>query len=240
MPSRWPLPLALAVLLAAPADAADQSVTATPGSEFSPESVTVDVGDTVTWNNGGGFHNVRFDDGSFEQPAEPDPSAWTVERTFDTPGTFGYYCELHGGPGGVGMSGIVAVTDASGQVPPPPEDVEPGLTVRAPERKRLGRVVKRGALEVRPRCENGCELRMKLTVAPRVAKRLGFKRRRTRVGRSGPAVLPPDRAVRIDVELTRKAKRRFKRAERAFKVRLHVRAVNDTRERARRTVRIVP
>ena len=30
-------------------------------------------------------------------------------RTFTTPGTFRYYCQVHGGPNGVGMSGTVTV-----------------------------------------------------------------------------------------------------------------------------------
>ena len=72
--------------MAVPASAADQSVTATPSSEWSPDDVTIDLGDTVTWNNGGGVHNVEFNDGSFTQPPQPSTSQWTVERTFDTAG----------------------------------------------------------------------------------------------------------------------------------------------------------
>jgi hypothetical protein len=84
-------------------------VTATPSNNFTPASVTVNQGETVTWTNAGGNHNVRFDDGSFEQPAEPISSGWTVARRFDSPGTFRYYCEAHGAPGGSGMSGTVTV-----------------------------------------------------------------------------------------------------------------------------------
>jgi plastocyanin len=93
----------------APALAANQSVTATPSNQFAPANVTVNPGETVTWTNSGGVHNVKFDDGSFEQPADPSTAPWTVSRSFDTPGTFRYYCELHGGPNGVGMSGTVTV-----------------------------------------------------------------------------------------------------------------------------------
>ena len=94
---------------AVPALAADQSVTATPSNQFTPRNATVNQGETVTWTNGGGLHNVKFDDGSFEQPASGDSSPWTVSRSFDTPGTFRYYCEVHGGPNGAGMSGTVTV-----------------------------------------------------------------------------------------------------------------------------------
>jgi plastocyanin len=29
--------------------------------------------------------------------------------TFDEPGTYPYYCDNHGGPGGEGMSGVIIV-----------------------------------------------------------------------------------------------------------------------------------
>jgi hypothetical protein len=78
----------------------------------------------VTWVNQGGDHNVRFDDGSFEQPSAPSGSAWTVARRFDTPGSFRYFCEEHGGPGGVGMSGTVSVQAAATTPSPTPAPVE--------------------------------------------------------------------------------------------------------------------
>jgi plastocyanin len=231
--SRWSLPLALAVLLAAPASAADQSVTATPGNEFSPGDVTIDMGDTVTWNNGGGVHNVDFNDGSYTQPPQPTASQWTVERTFDTAGIFRYQCAFHG----AAMSGVVRVRDASGQVPEP-VDVAPGLTVRTGDELGLGRLANRG-LRVRTRCVNGCDVRLKLSLAPRTAARFGFARRRKTIGTETDS-LPANQRVPIDVELTRKAKNRLGDAERAFKVRLDARATKDTRETARKTIKINP
>ena len=229
---RWPLPLAIAALMAVPASAADQSVTARDNT-FSPRDVTVDVGDTVTWTNAGLFpHNVKFDDGSFEQPAEPDTSNWTVERTFDTPGTFRYYCEAHGEPGGSGMAGSVTVRSPTGTVPKPP-----GLTV-ATRAQRLARGLKRG-VRARTHCENGCEARLTVSLAPRTAKRFGFRRRRTTIGRR-TVMLDPATARDVDVKLTDRAKRRLRRAERAFKVRLDVRAERDTVQTARRTIEIKP
>jgi plastocyanin len=97
----------LAIALDAPASA-DESVTAT-NFQFNPQSVTIGVMESVTWTNGGGLHNVKFDDGSFEEPAEPSFTLWTVSRRFDVPGTFRYYCEAHGGPSGSGMAGTVVV-----------------------------------------------------------------------------------------------------------------------------------
>jgi plastocyanin len=235
--SRWPLPLAFLILLAVPASAADQSVTAS-GTSFSPDSVTVDPGDTVTWSNGGGAHNVNFDDGSFNEPPSPDFSSWTVQRTFDTPGTFRYHCELHGAPNGGGMSGVVRVRDATGEVPEPVE-VPPGLTARARDEQGLKRLVGRKGVRVRTRCVNGCDVRLKLSLAPKTAARFGFARRRKTIG-TERADLATNRTERLDVGLTRKAKKRLAGAERSFKVRLDVTATKDTRETARETVKIIP
>jgi plastocyanin len=225
---RWPLPLAIVALMAVPASAADQSVTANPDNTFSPDHVTIDVGDTVTWTNGGGFHNVKFNDGSFEQPANADPSAWTVERTFDKPGSFAYMCEFHG----ASMSGHVEVRDASGNVPKPP-----GLTVTA-RGQRLAGVLKRG-VRARTRCENGCDATLRASLDPRTAKRFGFKRRRTTIGTASRS-LDAGSAADIGVKLTDRAKRRLRGADRAFKVRLDVRAEKDSVETARRTIEIKP
>jgi plastocyanin len=233
---RWSLPLAIVGLMAAPASAADQSVTAGPGFEFSPSQVEIDVGDTVTWNNAGGFHSVKFDDGSFEEPASPAPS-WTVDRTFDTPGTFRYYCEAHGAPDGGGMSGTVAVRDATGTVPPP-VDVEPGLTVGARDEQPLERLLEQG-LRVRARCVNGCDITLKLSLAPRTAKRLGFRKRRVTIGKESDS-LPVDRRVVLDIALKERAEQKLADAERPFKVRLDVRATKDTSETARRPIKINP
>jgi plastocyanin len=90
---------------------------------FSPRDVTVSVGEKVTWTNTQGEHNVRFDDGSFEMPSDA-MSGWTVERTFNAPGTFRYYCEPHVG---LGMTGTVTVTGtAPAPAPVPPGGPAPG------------------------------------------------------------------------------------------------------------------
>jgi plastocyanin len=76
--------------------------------QFTPAQITINVGDTVQWANEGGLHSVVADDGSFTSgPAST--SAWTYDFTFNTPGTFQYYCVIHGFPGGGGMSGIITV-----------------------------------------------------------------------------------------------------------------------------------
>ena len=233
MLSRWSAPLAFALLLAAPAAAVDQSVTATPASQWSPSEVEIDMGDTVTWNNGGGFHNVEFNDGSFTDPPAPSSDDWTVQRTFDTPGIFRYHCGFHGSA----MAGVVRVRDETGQVPEPVE-VDPGLSVNARDEQALAKLLNRG-LRANARCANGCDIRLKLSLAPRIAKRFGYARRRVTIGRTTDE-LPADRNVRMDTELNSKAKNRLADAERAFKVRLDVRATNDTRETDRMKIKITP
>ena len=85
---------------------------------FEPATVTIQVGDTVEWKRVEGFHNVRADNGIFRLgDANGDVSnTWdTVSFTFTEPGTYPYYCEAHGAPGGTGMSGMVIV-----EAPPTP------------------------------------------------------------------------------------------------------------------------
>ena len=110
-----------------PATAGEDVVTVTAsGISFSPKTVTVDIGEKVEWiNPNSGFHNVRFEDGQYEEPAIPS-NDWPapVERTFATEGTYAYYCENHGGPGGSGMSGTVIVVDPL-TVPPTTELTKP-------------------------------------------------------------------------------------------------------------------
>jgi plastocyanin len=90
-------------------------VTAT-SYQFAPRDVTIDQGESVTWTNAGGSHNVVIEAEGFEQPSPPAPPGapnWPVTHTFNTPGTFTYYCRPHQG---LGMTGTVTVNPA----PPPP------------------------------------------------------------------------------------------------------------------------
>jgi plastocyanin len=93
----------------APALADGPRVIATIDNVFTPKTVTIEPGGTVNFENRGSLHNVKFEDGQFEQPADPMATPWFVWRTFDREGEYRYYCENHGGPGGAGMSGTVFV-----------------------------------------------------------------------------------------------------------------------------------
>jgi plastocyanin len=105
------------------AQAAEHQVSVS-SNVFSPPDLTVAVGDTVRWTNTMGSHNVKFDDGSFEEPLDAIGPPWTRVRPFTTAGAFRYYCEAHGGPNGVGMAGIVQVSAVSSS--PPPGSPPPG------------------------------------------------------------------------------------------------------------------
>jgi plastocyanin len=80
---------------------------------FSPSTITVAVGTTVTWSWGSGAigHNVAPDAVGGEPPRsgnlESAPNSY--QHTFNTAGTFLYHCEAHGAAGGIGMSGTVIV-----------------------------------------------------------------------------------------------------------------------------------
>jgi plastocyanin len=105
---RWvTAPLVALCALGTPASAADQAIDAGPGLTFTPDAVTIAQGDSVTWTNAGGFHNVHFEDDSFVQPPFVSPDPWSVTRTFDTPGSFRYFCDVHRG---AGMTGTVNVS----------------------------------------------------------------------------------------------------------------------------------
>ena len=216
--------------MAVPASAADQSVSALPSTQWSPEEVTIDMGDTVTWHNEGGVHSVKFNDGSFEQPPAPSTDAWTVQRTFDAPGTFRYVCGFHGSS----MPGVVKVRDATGQVPV----TRPGLAVSAADEQPLGRLERKG-LRVRASCDNGCDVVLKMSLAPRTAKRFGFAERRKTIGRETGS-LSTDETQRFFISLKPKAADALADAQRAFKVSLDVRATNDTAQTAHEKIKITP
>jgi amicyanin len=62
--------------------------------EFTPATVTIKVGGTVTWtNNGPTTHSVTADDGSFDSGNLSQGK--TFSHTFQTAGTFSYHCSPH-------------------------------------------------------------------------------------------------------------------------------------------------
>jgi len=75
---------------------------------FSPKTIGVAVGSTLVWTRSGTHpHTVTADDGSFDSGLLRGTDQF--QRTFDAAGVYAYYCDVHGGPGGNGMSGVITV-----------------------------------------------------------------------------------------------------------------------------------
>lgn len=77
--------------------------------EFSEAQVSIPTGSTVTWSNDGAApHSATAVDGSFDTGIYDAGQSESI--TFDNPGTFAYYCSLHGTPDGTGgMVGTIVV-----------------------------------------------------------------------------------------------------------------------------------
>lgn len=129
-------------LFALPAFAANHDVAVGGGGFiYTPSELTIAVGDTVTFSNAGGFHNVVSDDGAVTSfrcangcdgtggNGDAASGAWTATVAFPTAGTIGYYCEIHGGSGGIGMSGTIIVEAAT----TPGLDVSPAALTASAE-----------------------------------------------------------------------------------------------------------
>jgi len=72
---------------------------------FSPATVSVQRGGTVTWSNEGNVvHNVTFNGASGAPANIPNFSGSSATRTFTTSGSFSYQCTNH-----PGMNGAVTV-----------------------------------------------------------------------------------------------------------------------------------
>jgi len=112
----------LALLAAAGgAGATDYTVNLGGGSDtFRPSDITIQVGDTVTFHNFGGQHNVRANDNSFRcavgcdsngGSGEPSGTQWSDTITFDHAGDVAYHCDPHAS---MGMTGVVHVAEGGG------------------------------------------------------------------------------------------------------------------------------
>lgn len=76
------------------------------GNVFSPSQLTITAGDTVTFHNLGGFHNVVDNAGTFRcangcdgvgtGSGTPSGATWSSTLQFNTPGTINAHCEVHG------------------------------------------------------------------------------------------------------------------------------------------------
>jgi len=117
-PVRWSLVLAglLMICLGTASLVQAKEVSITMGDNFfEPATVTVAVGDTVTWTHRGNRpHDVTADGGAFSSPRRMS-NGQSFTYTATTAGTFSYICTIHpnqmratlvvqaAGAGGVGM-----------------------------------------------------------------------------------------------------------------------------------------
>ena len=84
-------------------------VVTTVGVTFSPASITIPEGDSVTWSFAGAVHNVTFNGAAPTGGNIPDQQTGaTATRVFPAAGTYPYECTIHSG-----MTGDVIVTSAA-------------------------------------------------------------------------------------------------------------------------------
>lgn len=83
--------------------------------KFVPNNFTINVGDTITWTNVQGNHNVNGNNNFF--PNNPDEfmnpvggPGWTYTYVFTVPGDYKYHCDPHASF----MMGAFTVNGASG------------------------------------------------------------------------------------------------------------------------------
>ena len=115
--ARFTMCMAFALALAACSDSnspenpspASATVTATAAQAFSPPTVRVATGGTITWKFESLGHNVTFD-AVTGAPADitGSNSNTSIARTFAANGTFPYHCTIH-----PGMTGTVQVAAAT-------------------------------------------------------------------------------------------------------------------------------
>jgi plastocyanin len=125
-------------LVTIPAWAADYTVqvggATGDGLFFDPNVLTINVGDTVTWQHisGSHAHNVvvpglfRCADGCDDTGGNgtPNSATWSFTRKFSDAGMVNYFCEVHQA---LGMTGSITVVASA---PPPPASITigPGFT----------------------------------------------------------------------------------------------------------------
>jgi len=108
------------LLLAAPAAAAPATV-GVNNDRFTPKSVTIDAGESVTWAFGEGGHNVDVYDGpeTFKSTSGKNANGTTFAHAFAKAGTYSYVCDYHGSMTGTVVVNAPAPAPAPVPVPNP-------------------------------------------------------------------------------------------------------------------------
>jgi hypothetical protein len=82
------------------------TVAATVGLAFTPNSLSINAGENVTFAFSSVAHNVTFDTPDAATPADipGNNSNVSIQRAFSTAGTYRYHCTIH-----PGMAGSIVV-----------------------------------------------------------------------------------------------------------------------------------
>src|SRR5207253_1018321 len=75
--------------------------------KFEPKTLTVNEGDTVTWNNKEGLHTVKSDTDAFVSKNLKAGESFSYQ--FTKAGKYAYHCAFHGSKGGGDMAGTITV-----------------------------------------------------------------------------------------------------------------------------------
>jgi len=98
------------------------------GFEFSPASVTINVGDRVTWTNSDAVgHTATATSGAFDTGNLDQGESASVR--FTQPGTYRYVCTPH--PSMTGTIRVRAASGGGGPTDPPTDTVAPGVSADA-------------------------------------------------------------------------------------------------------------
>ena len=114
---RTRLPIAICFLIVPASIQAMTTNVVFKNFSFTPQTVTIQVGDTVVWTNAGGTHTVTGD--GADPFCGPGIIGTTCSETFTTVGTFPYHCNFHQD---IGMVGTVIVVSGTSTNPPPNTD----------------------------------------------------------------------------------------------------------------------
>jgi plastocyanin len=78
--------------------------------QFSPPTLTINVGDSVAFKNVSGFHSATCEEADAVCGSHPAASSpWNSTFVYNTPGTYNYRCVIHSSDFSSGMIGTLVV-----------------------------------------------------------------------------------------------------------------------------------
>jgi plastocyanin len=98
--------------------AATTGVSMTSSFTFSPDPVTINVGDTVTWTNTATFDHTTTSDTGVWDSGHVTP-ATTFSMMFNTAGTYKYHCSIHASLVNGTWTGMIGTINVQSPTPTP-------------------------------------------------------------------------------------------------------------------------